>query len=228
MGTNYSPRIVTDGLVLCLDAKDIKSYAGSGTTWTDRSGNDNDGSIDGATFNSNGYFELDGTNDKITTGAKLSNTENGSIYLWVKPATPPNTSGHMLFYQGTGVGRIWVYFYSDGAIGLNTYFGTGKDFYLTATGLDSVNKWGLVTITLNRSDKEKIYYNGELINSKDISSASSDSWGSSYLAIGGFDYDGPSWYTAEEEAAQFLVYNAEHSADQIRQNFNALRGRFGI
>ena len=54
MGTNYSPRIVTDGLLLCLDAKDIKSYAGSGTTWTDRSGNDNDGSIDGATFNSNG------------------------------------------------------------------------------------------------------------------------------------------------------------------------------
>ena len=64
MAINISPKIITDGLVLCLDAKDIKSYAGSGTTWTDRSGNDNDGSIDGATFNSNGYFGLDGTNDK--------------------------------------------------------------------------------------------------------------------------------------------------------------------
>ena len=39
MGTNYSPKIVTDSLVLCLDAKDIKSYAGSGNDWKDRSGN---------------------------------------------------------------------------------------------------------------------------------------------------------------------------------------------
>ena len=228
MSASSGPDIVDDNLMLCLDASDKKSYGGSGTTWTDRSGNGNNGSISGATFNSDGYFELDGSNDKITTGAKLSNTENGSIYLWVKPATPPNTSAHMLFYQGTGVGRIWVYVNSNGTIGLNTYFGTGKDFYLASSDADPITNWGLITITLNRSDKQKIYDNGELINSRDISSASSDSWNSSYLAIGGFDYDGPSWYTAEEEAAQFLVYNAEHSADQIRQNFNALRSRFGL
>ena len=228
MATNYSPRIVTNGLILCLDALDKKSYAGSGTTWTDRSGNGNNGSISGATFNSKGYFELDGTNDKITTGAKLSDTENGSIYLWCRPATPPNTAGHVLFYQGTGVGRIWLYIYSSGTIGMNTYFGSGKDFYMTATGVDTLNKWGLITITFNRSDKQKIYYNGQLLNSVDISSASSDSWTSSYLAIGGWDYDGPSWYTAEEDAAQFLVYNVEHSVDQIQQNFNAIKGRFAL
>lgn len=228
MSLTHSPRIIIDGLILCLDASDKKSYGGSGTTWTDRSGNGNNGSISGATFNSDGYFELDGSNDKITTGAKLSNTENGSIYLWVKPATPPNTSGHMLAYQGTGVGRIWIYTNTGGHVILNTFFGSGKDFYLTGSGADMLDKWGLVTITFNRNDKQKIYYNAQLLASLDISSASSDSWNSSYLAIGGFDYDGPSWYTAEEEAAQFLAYNAEHSADQIRQNFNALRGRFGV
>ena len=228
MALAHSPKIVTDGLILCLNGGDQKSYiSGSGTTWTDRSGNSNNGTLtNGPTFNSEGYFELDGTNDKITSGAKLSNTENGSIYLWCKPYTPPNTSGHMMAYQGTGVGRIWLYIYSSGAIGLNTYFGSGKDFYLTATGTNPLNKWGLFTVTFNRNDKEKIYYNGQLINSKDISSASSDSWNSSYLATGGFDYDGPSWYTAEMDVAQFLAYNVEHSADQIQQSYNAMKGRF--
>ena len=230
MAINISPKIITDGLVLCLDAKDLKSYAGSGAYWIDRSGNDNDGSINGATFNSNGYFGLDGTNDKITTGAKLSSAESGSIYLFCKPSTPPNSSAHMLCYQGTSSGRIWLYVNTSGGgtIGLNTYFGTGKDFYLSSSDVDLLDKWGLFTLTFNRSDKQKIYYNGEFLTSLDISSASSDSWSSSYLALGGFDYDGASWYTAEQEASQFLLYNAEHSLEQKQQNFNAIKGRFGL
>jgi hypothetical protein len=51
MGLGHSPRIVTDGLVLCLDAANARSYPGTGTTWTDRSGNGNDGTlINGPTF----------------------------------------------------------------------------------------------------------------------------------------------------------------------------------
>jgi hypothetical protein len=45
MALSHSPKIVTDGLVLCLDAGDGKSYSGSGTTWTDRSGNGNNGTL---------------------------------------------------------------------------------------------------------------------------------------------------------------------------------------
>ena len=43
MGLHHSPRIVTDGLILCLDAADKNSYPGSGNTWYDLSGNGNDG-----------------------------------------------------------------------------------------------------------------------------------------------------------------------------------------
>ena len=39
MGISYNPRTITDGLVLCLDAANTKSYPGSGTTWADLSGN---------------------------------------------------------------------------------------------------------------------------------------------------------------------------------------------
>ena len=41
MGVNYNPKIVTDGLVLCLDAANKRSYPGSGSTWNDLSGRGN-------------------------------------------------------------------------------------------------------------------------------------------------------------------------------------------
>ena len=62
MALAHSPKIVTDGLVLCLDAANPKSYPGSGTTWTDLSGNGNNGTlVNGASYNSvnNGVFVLD-------------------------------------------------------------------------------------------------------------------------------------------------------------------------
>ena len=56
-------QIVTDGLVLCLDAANKDSYPGSGTTWYDLSGNGYNSTAAGTvgpTFNSNGYFEFTG------------------------------------------------------------------------------------------------------------------------------------------------------------------------
>ena len=227
MATSYSPKIVTDGLVLCLDAADKKSYSGSGTAWTDRSGNGNHGTlVNGPTFNSDGYFGLDGTNDRITSGAKFSGTENGSIYLWCNPTSSnPNA---MLAYQSTGVGRIWIFVSSSGVLNLNTYFGSGKDFYLTASGSNIKDKWGLITVTFDRSGYQKIYYNGEFLTSRDISTASSISWNSGYLSLGGFAYNGPSWYTAQNKAAKFMVYNVEHTSAQILQNYNATKSRFEL
>jgi hypothetical protein len=53
MAISYNPRIVTDGLVLALDAGNPKSYPGSGTTWTDLSGNGNNGTlVNGVGYNS--------------------------------------------------------------------------------------------------------------------------------------------------------------------------------
>ena len=133
----------------------------------------------------------------------------------------------MLVYQSTGVGRIWIYVGSTGVLSLNTYFGSGKDFYLSASGSNIKDKWGLITVTFDRSGYQKIYHNGEFLTSRDISSASSISWNSGTLALGGFA-NGPSWYTAQNKAAKFMVYNVEHTSEEILQNYNATKGRFGI
>jgi len=62
------PNIVTSGLVLQLDAANTKSYPGSGTTWTDLSGNGNNGTLTNSpTFSSanGGIFTFNGTNQFI-------------------------------------------------------------------------------------------------------------------------------------------------------------------
>jgi len=69
----YGPKIVTSGLVLCLDAANKRSYPGTGTTWTDLSGNSNNGTlINGPTFNAGnqGGIVFDGTNDYISIGSQ--------------------------------------------------------------------------------------------------------------------------------------------------------------
>jgi hypothetical protein len=62
-----NPRIVTDGLKLCLDAGARSSYPGSGTTWYDITGNGYNASLNnGPAWNSAGYFTFDGGDDTLT------------------------------------------------------------------------------------------------------------------------------------------------------------------
>ena len=70
MAIFYNPRTITDGLVLCLDAANRKSYPGSGTTWTDLSGRGNTGTLtNGPTYSSanGGSIVFDGTDDIVNT-----------------------------------------------------------------------------------------------------------------------------------------------------------------
>jgi hypothetical protein len=84
MATNYNPGIVTSGLVLCLDAGNTKSYPGSGTTWTDLSGNGNTGTlVNSPSYSSSGYFSFDGTNKSVSIVKPQPNiTGQISVEIW--------------------------------------------------------------------------------------------------------------------------------------------------
>jgi hypothetical protein len=84
---HYSPKIVTDGLVLYLDAANTRSYPGTGTTWSDLSRGGNNGSlINGPTFNSanGGSIVFDGSNDYVDCGNidDIKNASQVSISIW--------------------------------------------------------------------------------------------------------------------------------------------------
>ena len=98
MGLGHSPRIVTDGLVLCLDAANKRSYPGTGTTWTDLKGENNGTLTNGPTFDSSnkGSIVFDGTNDYINcgNGSEFSITEQITLICWMKKTS--NSGYHHL------------------------------------------------------------------------------------------------------------------------------------
>ena len=76
MGINYNPSIATNGLVLCLDAANPKSYPGTGTAWTNLTGLGNNGTlVNSPTYSgaNSGSFLFDGTNDYIIANTQSLN-----------------------------------------------------------------------------------------------------------------------------------------------------------
>ena len=93
--TIFFPSIVTNGLVLCLDAGNQLSYPGTGTTWNDLSRNGNDGTLtNGPVFNSGGSMVFDGVNDYIAISDSLQQLQfsTGAFTLsaWIYPAANKN------------------------------------------------------------------------------------------------------------------------------------------
>lgn len=88
------PTIITDGLVLYLDAANPKSYPTTGTTWSDLSGNENNGTlINGPTFNlsNNGSIVFDGVNDYGSLGNSLGNGFSQiTVNAWINVASLGN------------------------------------------------------------------------------------------------------------------------------------------
>lgn len=124
MATQYAfGKIVTDGLVLCLDAADRNSYPGSGTTWSDLSGNTNTGTLtNGPTFSSanGGNIVFDGTNDYVemttrNTALEFQPSQPYSAFAWFKGPTAQQTAliANMDNISGTYPG--WDIWFNNGS-----------------------------------------------------------------------------------------------------------------
>ena len=110
MAISRGPKTTTNGLIFCVDAADKNSYPGTGTTWTDLSGNANNGTLtNGPTFNGSngGVIVFDGTDDySLTTFSNSSNlindpTTNGGIIsfsIWINVIS--NTVGGYIISSG--------------------------------------------------------------------------------------------------------------------------------
>ena len=232
MALSHSPRIVTDGLVFCVDAGDRKSYPGSGTTWYDRSGNGNTGTLsNGPTFDSDngGSLVFDGSDDRVECGSDSSIDIDpaGTMTLaaWVY-ANSISSNGHVIGKQQYGNGYILHYDTAyDGGL-------SGGGFQTTNVGNNQfewgqnieAGKWYYVVYTYDRTN-EKGYYNGELVGTKANTGNISTNAGNN-LAIGGRSGSGSDAWQGKIASVQ--IYNKALTADEIVQNFNATRGRFGV
>ena len=227
MAIHDNPRIVTNGLVLHLDAANIRSYPGSGTTWTDLSGRGNNGSlVNSPTFNSSGYFTLDGVDDHITVPTStLWNFGTGdfTIEMWVHPTTYTSTSNSptlLVIRPYNFASPSGMLFYLNNTGNLSVY----TDITVSSTVNAPLNIWTHCVFT--RLSGTLNFY-AQAISGTSTSSFSSYSITNSQDMGIGFDTNFSSdFFTGRISSVK--IYSKGLSASEVRQNFNALRGRFGI
>ena len=230
MATVYNPAIVTDGLVLCLDAGNTKSYPGSGTAWNDLSGRSNNGTLtNGPTYSSSngGSVVFDGTNDFVSVTGSITTTE-ATFLSWInRNGTQVAWSG-LLFSRSTNVTginfrsnthEIGYHWNAEGASGASTY-----DWASSLIIPDA--QWCMVCVSVNST--AAIAY---LCTSSGISSATNTlSHTSTTINTIRLAHDpapaSSRYYKGNMSTS--MLYNRALSAAEVRQNFNALRGRFGL
>ncbi len=233
MATNGGPQIVRNGLVLCLDAANRRSYPTTGTTWTDLSGGNNNATlINGATFNTSngGSIQFDGVNDyatvsDITGVTDFSNTDNYTVSFWFNPDTGNSTQDGILEKWATSGGYPYAIRFgiSGNDFGIGVWNGSQNPgagpFNLT------LNSWQLITVVFHHSITQlNVYYNGIQIDSQPLS-ISGTITNSSPLYI--MSRPQISSYS-KGNIANLSIYNRALSETEVLQNYNATKSRFGL
>lgn len=248
MGVVSGANIDNESIVVNLDACNIKSYPGSGTTWYDISGYSNNGTLENSPTYSpdnKGYFSLDGINDVITIphSANLFLTTTFSIEMWIRVDT--NGDEFLLFANKRGAGdgnatfifgidnrkvvRTWNPSGTDGMV-LFFYFGNGsttfpiwsKEKFGTT---DGDNEWHHTVATLNTSTKETyLYYDGELVDSGSYTGTLAQN--STTIRLGNEYNENSNDYPMNGDIGLFRIYNKELSATEVLQNYNSTKSRY--
>ncbi len=216
MGTIYNPSIVRDGLVLHLDAANVKSYPGTGTTWSDLSGNGNNGVITGSVS----YSTLFGgvLNTPGTTGNYINITLNlvsvDHTVMIASKYVNSSQNGRVL----SGLSNNWLLGHHGSGNTRGDYYANGWVYSPTTTGGDV---WGIYTGTGNIfTDTWELYDNAVL-----KASSNAGSQGPNSLTIG--RYGGNTEYS-NAYVGVLMCYNRVLSANEIQQNYNAMKGRYGL
>jgi hypothetical protein len=214
-------QIVTNGLVLALDAADRNSYISGSTTWGDMSGNGNNGSlVSGPTFSSanGGSIVFNGSNQFINCGNNSSvQITVGTISAWVRTTSPGASFRSIIAKQ-----LAWGLFIADNI--LVTYdWGTGTT---RTTGINIADgTWKYTALTFTQtvgtpSNNAIVYLNGTSVLTTTVQ----------------HNNHGVNLQIAEANASQNLngniaitqIYNRVLSASEVAQNYNAQRARFGL
>jgi len=226
-----------------LDAANIKSYPGSGTTWSDLSGNGNNGTLtNGPTFNSSnlGSISFDGVNDYVQFGGTTLYftsyiTQQITIETWVYiPSSATWTNGfysniiarggfdgsHGLFRTTTN-NQISAWFRQNG--------NTLSPLVIESTGNMERDKWTHI-VGIWKSPGSALYINGQLSSENNTTfgepaaSAENTNWwiGLNSAASG----NNGNYFNGNQTLTK--IYNRALTASEVLQNYNATKGRFGL
>jgi hypothetical protein len=234
MAVNTRNSIVTNGLVLALDAGNTKSYVSGSTTWFDISGNNNSGSLVGnPVFSSGngGSFAFNQTN-YITRGTSINAGSNFSVFSWVRPANIDirnaivgnsyNYTSTQGFYFATAtnyVGTLNAFFVSVGA---------DVAYRMAANNSIQLNQWNYIgAVVTNGGSNIRLYANGvETSYNFGTFSTNTILYDIAEFNIGRRITSATELFNGS--IAQVKIYNRLLSQQEITQNYNATKTRFGL
>ena len=226
MARFVGPRTVTSGLLLYLDAANTRSYPGSGTAWTDLSGNGNTGTLNGPTYSSanNGSIVFDGVDDYAITAAGVGTVSATTFLVWLKRNGSQPAFAGILFNRTPSANGLN---FQDTTNRVAYHWNDAINTYAWDSGLTVPNAvWCMCAISIS-STSATAY----LCQSSGITSAT-NSVSHASLTLGifnvGLDPPGSSSRIFNGSISSTMIYNRALSAAEITQNFNALRGRYGI
>ena len=240
MAFHCGPRekqIVTDGLVLYLDAGKTNSYPGTGTNWTDLSGNNLNGTlVNGPTFNSDngGIITFDGVDDYVSLPSNFFNHNSGTpftVSLWFKTSaagiifgqqntsTPNNSTGY----------TPAIYADSNGKIRTSCFWGGSTSNQSVSTLNVTDNTWHNISVTF-ASNSQISYLDGNSFGT--LSKTQTNYSSVYYYFIGTGTWNG--WTSLvfspffSGNISNMFFYDRALSSQEILENYNALKSRFGL
>ena len=231
MGLAHSPRIVTDGLVLALDAGNTKSYPGSGTAWTDLIESNNGTLTNGPTFSSDngGSIVFDGTNDYINFGSVSDvnfGTGDFAVECWfLDDGSAPDYGGLVVNGQSGGSDTTSFQLGKRGVSGQTNRIefvrgeASGSYSIYDSTNTIQSNTWTHVIAT-RIGTTVKLYVNGVEVDSM----TDSGSYSNTALRVG--VNRGGSIYWSGKISNVKLYKGKALTASKVEQNYIALKGRF--
>jgi|688.fasta_scaffold161548_1 hypothetical protein len=247
MAFGNGPRIVTNGLTLCLDVSDRNSYPGSGTTWFDVSGNKNHGTISSGEFVSNGsylqnsggisnFFVID-----VSDSTSLNNTFNIinggwtiEEIIWTNSTNYPEADagsvGSSAAYGGGATGFDWNHGYGISGFRFGQSSNSGGSYeddnnISISSQYSQFNTWRVRTMIWDRgSNLNSLYIDGVFIGSVNTPNTA----GTSIYDGGGITFGALYGWKHYGRRASIRIYNKVLSASEILQNYNTTKSRFNL
>lgn len=243
MAFNYSPKIVRDGLVMYLDGANRYSYPTTGTTWFDLSRNKYDGILtNGPTYNSLKYGSIlfDGVNDYVNFGTdgeplvRTATTLTISVACYCTGFSNPSGGFSWApltsidrFTLGAGYRKFALYLANtSGTQTVVAEFFNGIGGFVSVSNTTTVlNTYLMLTATIN-STNAKLYVNGILVDTKAGIALNSNPQTSDFTIGSRINTSYNGYFKGN--IFNFSFYNRVLTDNEVLQNYNTLRYRYGI
>jgi hypothetical protein len=221
-----SGSIIKDGLVLCLDGANSRSYPGTGTTWTDLSRSGNNGSlVNGPTFNSlnGGSIVLDGTNDLVNLPVIAFGSNPFTIDVWFKMDGTQSINNSIISVAAAALANNWQLSFVN-SVNLRFFYkgGNASDAF-TISYTFSSGVWVNVVISKNSNNDITSYVNG--VSNTSVNYAGN--YNHTEILRMGLNRGGTAYYKGNIGVCR-LYSNKSLSSSEILQNYNATKSRFGL